>query len=52
KKVSKAPKNQRLVTQLILQRKHARIAEKKKHILKAKAEATEYQKILASRLKE
>lgn len=52
KKVSKAPKIQRLVTPLTLQRKRAKIAEKKKRVAKAKAEAVEYQKLLASRLKE
>ncbi|KAL9315586.1 hypothetical protein ACSQ67_016587 [Phaseolus vulgaris] len=51
-KVSKAPKIQRLVTPLTLQRKRARIADKKKRIAKAKSEAAEYQKLLASRLKE
>ena len=52
KKVSKAPKIQRLVTPLTLQRKRRRIALKKKKISKAKADAAEYQKLLASRLKE
>ncbi|PON93889.1 Ribosomal protein [Trema orientale] len=52
KKVSKAPKIQRLVTPLTLQRKRARIAEKKKRVAKAKADAAEYQKLLATRLKE
>lgn len=52
KKVSKAPKIQRLVTPLTLQRKRARIADKKKRVAKAKSEAAEYQKLLASRLKE
>ncbi|MBA0726845.1 hypothetical protein Golax_002643 [Gossypium laxum] len=52
KKVSKAPKIQRLVTPLTLQRKRARIADKKKRIAKAKSEAAEYQKLLATRLKE
>ncbi|CAN6481793.1 unnamed protein product [Victoria cruziana] len=52
KKCSKAPKIQRLVTPLTLQRKRARIAEKKRKIVKAKAEAAEYQKLLATRLKE
>ncbi|XP_022726895.1 40S ribosomal protein S6-like [Durio zibethinus] len=52
KKVSKAPKIQRLVTPLTLQRKRARIADKKKRIAKAKSEAAEYQKLLALRLKE
>ncbi|KAG6717467.1 hypothetical protein I3842_04G101600 [Carya illinoinensis] len=52
KKCSKAPKIQRVVTPLTLQRKWGRIAEKKKRIAKAKAEAAEYQKLLATRLKE
>lgn len=52
KKQSKAPKIQRLVTPLTLQRKRARIADKKKRIAKAKSEAADYQKLLASRLKE
>ncbi|KAF9681856.1 hypothetical protein SADUNF_Sadunf05G0046400 [Salix dunnii] len=52
KKVSKAPKIQRLVTPLTLQRKRARISDKKKRISKAKSEAAEYQKLLATRLKE
>ncbi|KAB2031730.1 hypothetical protein ES319_D05G325200v1 [Gossypium barbadense] len=52
KKVSKAPKIQRLATPLTLQRKLTRIAEKKKRITKAKAEAAEYQKLFAMRLKE
>ncbi|CAL9779542.1 unnamed protein product [Musa acuminata subsp. burmannicoides] len=52
KKCSKAPKIQRLVTPLTLQRKRARIAEKKKRIAKAKSEAAECQKLLATRLKE
>ncbi|KAL3592298.1 hypothetical protein D5086_010938 [Populus alba] len=52
KKVSKAPKIQRLVTPLTLQRKRARISDKKKRIAKAKSEAADYQKLLATRLKE
>nr|GMD00754.1 ABC transporter G family member 11-like [Ipomoea batatas] len=52
KKASKAPQIQRLVITLTLQRKRARIAEKKQRIVKAKTEAAEYQKLLASRLKE
>ncbi|CAM6093539.1 unnamed protein product [Calypogeia fissa] len=52
KKHSKAPKIQRLVTPLTLQRKRARLAEKKKRVSKAKSEAGEYQKLLALRLKE
>lgn len=49
KKASKAPKIQRLVTPLMLQRKRARIAEKKRRITKANAGAAEYQKLLATR---
>ncbi|MQL73200.1 hypothetical protein Taro_005532 [Colocasia esculenta] len=52
KKCSKAPKIQRLVTPLTLQRKRARIAEKKRRIAKAKSDAAEYQKLLQARLKE
>ncbi|KAE8784527.1 Serine/threonine-protein kinase SAPK2 [Hordeum vulgare] len=52
KTVSKAPKIQRLVTPLTIQRKRARIADKKKRIAKKKSEAAEYQKLLAQRLKE
>ncbi|CAI0374699.1 unnamed protein product [Linum tenue] len=52
KEASKAPKIQRLVTPLTLQRKRARLAEKKKRVAKANADAAEYQKLLASRLKE
>jgi len=52
KKCSKAPKIQRLVTPLTLQRKRARTADKKTRIVKAKEEAAEYQKLLASRMKE
>ncbi|KAI3843560.1 hypothetical protein MKW98_011963 [Papaver atlanticum] len=44
KQTSKAPKVQRLVTPLTLQRKRRRIAEKKKRIAKAKSEAVDYQK--------
>eukprot|EP00897_Mesotaenium_endlicherianum_P005663 jgi/Mesen1/5124/ME000255S04095 len=52
KKRSKAPKIQRLVTPVVLQRKRARIAEKKNRVVKAKSEAAEYQKILALRISE
>lgn len=52
KKRSKAPKIQRLVTPITLQRKRHRIAEKKQRVAKAKSEAAEYQKLLAMRLKE
>ncbi|GAQ80419.1 40S ribosomal protein S6 [Klebsormidium nitens] len=52
KKRSKAPKIQRLVTPLTLQRKRRRIALKKQRIAKSKNDAAEYQKLLALRLKE
>ncbi|KAK3422963.1 hypothetical protein EUGRSUZ_G03319 [Eucalyptus grandis] len=52
KKVSKTPKIQRLVTPSTLQRKHARIADTKKRIAKAGAEAADCQKLLGTRLKE
>eukprot|EP00246_Nothoceros_aenigmaticus_P013539 TRINITY_DN4730_c0_g1_i1.p1 TRINITY_DN4730_c0_g1~~TRINITY_DN4730_c0_g1_i1.p1 ORF type:complete len:252 (-),score=58.83 TRINITY_DN4730_c0_g1_i1:323-1078(-) len=51
KKRSKAPKIQRLVTPVTLQRKRARIAEKKKRVHKAQTEAADYQKLVAMRLK-
>ena len=37
---------------MTLQRKRRRLAEKKKRVVKAKHEAAEYQKLLATRLKE
>ncbi|XP_004492256.1 small ribosomal subunit protein eS6-like [Cicer arietinum] len=46
------PMVQDIIGPLTLQRKRARIADKKKRIAKAKSEAAEYQKLLASRLKE
>uniref|UniRef100_A0A0A0KK11 40S ribosomal protein S6 n=1 Tax=Cucumis sativus TaxID=3659 RepID=A0A0A0KK11_CUCSA len=49
---NKAPKIQRLVTPLALQRKRGWISEKKKRIAQAKSEAAECQKLLASRVKE
>lgn len=49
---SKAPKIQRLVTPISLQRKRARMAEKKTRQAKAKAEAADYQKLCAQRQKE
>ena len=52
KKKSKAPKIQRLVTPLTLQRKRAHQAVKKARIVKKKADAAEYQKILNLRLAE
>ncbi|GFP99883.1 40S ribosomal protein s6 [Phtheirospermum japonicum] len=45
KKVSKAPKIQSLVTPLTMQRKRARIADKKKRIAKAKSEVADYYKL-------
>lgn len=50
--MSKAPKIPRLVTPLTLQRKRARIADKKKTIAKAKADSAEYQRPLATWFKE
>ncbi|BDA42145.1 g7709 [Coccomyxa elongata] len=52
KKHSKAPKIQRLVTPLTLQRKRHRRAIKRERITKSKAEAQAYHKLLVSRLKE
>ena len=49
KKKSKAPKIQRLVTPLVIKRKHARAAAKK---AKSKSEAAEYHKLLALRIRE
>jgi len=49
---SKAPKIQRLVTPVALQRKRHRLAVKKARQTKAKTEAAEYQKLLALRQKE
>jgi len=49
---SKAPRIQRLVTPLVLQRKRHRLALKKKRALKKREEAADYQKLLAQRLKE
>eukprot|EP00884_Botryococcus_braunii_P022156 jgi/Botrbrau1/8624/Bobra.0196s0019.1 len=49
---SKAPKIQRLITPLTLQRKRHRAAIKRRRIEKSKAEAAEYHKLLLSRLKE
>jgi len=46
---SKAPKIQRLVTPISVQRKRHRMAVKKNRQLKAKAEAADYQKLLAQR---
>ena len=52
KKKSKAPKIQRLVTPLVIKRKHARAAAKKAKQAKSKSEAAEYHKLLALRLRE
>jgi len=52
KKKTKAPKIQRLVTPLTLQRKRHRLALKKKRAAKSKTEAAEYAKLLAQRNKE
>merc|ERR1711860_46551 len=49
---SKAPKIQRLVTPLVLQRKRHRFALKKKRHQKRREDAAEYAKLLAMRLKE
>jgi len=52
KKKTKAPKIQRLVTPLTLQRKRHRLALKKRRSVKSKTEAAEYAKLLAQRNKE
>merc|ERR1711988_1314257 len=49
---SKAPKIQRLVTPITLQRKRHRMAQKKARQAKAKTEAANYQKLCAQRQKE
>ncbi|XP_025078437.1 40S ribosomal protein S6 [Pomacea canaliculata] len=49
---SKAPKIQRLVTPIVLQRKRAKLALKRKRFEKKREEAAEYAKLLAMRLKE
>merc|ERR1712048_684692 len=50
--VRKAPKIQRLVTPLVLQRKRARKAAKINSVLKNKEEASAYKKIIMQRLAE
>ena len=50
--VRKAPKIQRLVTPLMLQRKRRRYADKMKSILRNKEEAAAYKKVVAQRLAE
>lgn len=52
KPYSKAPKIQRLVTPVVLQRKRARAAEKKRAVQKARDEAADYAKVLSMRIKE
>ncbi|KAL4227360.1 40S ribosomal protein S6 [Mactra antiquata] len=49
---SKAPKIQRLVTPVVLQRKRHRVALKRRRTTKRREEAAEYAKLLALRLKE
>merc|ERR1712023_583849 len=49
---SKAPKIQRLVTPISLQRKRYRMAQKKARQLKSKTDAADYQKLCAQRQKE
>merc|ERR1711871_1163625 len=49
---SKAPKIQRLVTPISLQRKRHRMSVKKNRQIKAKTEAAAYQKLCAQRQKE
>jgi len=49
---SKAPKIQRLVTPVVLQRKRHRLALKRRRSVKKREDAAEYAKILAQRLKE
>uniref|UniRef100_T1IMV1 Small ribosomal subunit protein eS6 n=1 Tax=Strigamia maritima TaxID=126957 RepID=T1IMV1_STRMM len=48
----KAPKIQRLVTPVVLQRKRHRLALKKKRVAKKKDDAADYAKLLAQRAKE
>jgi len=52
KKVTKAPRIQRLITPLSLQRKRHRIALKKQRFEKNKTEAAEYAKVVAQRNKD
>ncbi|XP_059179187.1 small ribosomal subunit protein eS6 [Physella acuta] len=49
---SKAPKIQRLVTPVVLQRKRFRAALKKKRVVRKREEQAEYTKLLAQRMKE
>ncbi len=52
KKLDKAPKIQRLVTPVVLQRKRARALEKNRQREKVRIESAEYQKLHAQRTKE
>ena len=52
KEIRKAPKIQRLVTPLVLQRKRARKAAKMNSVLRNKEEAAAYKKVVAQRLAE
>jgi len=52
KKHSRAPKIQRLVTPLTLQRKRHRASVKKARVAKAKGDEADYHKLLALRMKE
>jgi small subunit ribosomal protein S6e len=52
KATTKAPKIQRLVTPLVLQRKRHRLSMKRRRATKKREDAAEYQKLLAQRLKE
>merc|ERR1711966_370705 len=52
KEVRKAPKVQRLITPLMLQRKRARKSAKMQSILRNKEEAAAYKKVVAQRLAE
>merc|ERR1712043_24891 len=49
---SKAPKIQRLVTPLVLQRKRHRVALKRRRATKKREDAADYAKLLAQRMKE
>ncbi len=52
KPTTKAPKIQRLVTPIVLQRKRHRLALKKRASEKARDDAAEYSNLLATRIKE
>jgi len=52
KSKTKAPKIQRLITPLVLQRKRHRLALKRKRVVKRREDAATYHKLLAQRMKE